>query len=502
MSTMAVPPPPLLRLFRRLDYALPPAREEFALLIEKWRAACGGMPVPRLSAVAGVPSESRSSFLFQAIEGERDYILIEGQSTAEALLGSMAADRRLSHVGNRRTAARMRRLFAEARRAGAPFVAQFIAKGGGLGRATVEALIAPLSSDGTKVDCVLGASTVQPYAPALVTPAQIDHGFSLFALGATRVLGETVARILGAELAPHEERAFEDGEFKIRPLASVRNRDVFVISSLYGDTGLSGADKLCRLLFFIGALKDAGAGRVTVVAPYLCFQRKDRQTKPRDPVATRYVAQLLEAMGTDRVIAVEPHNLPAFQNAFRCDTDYLHAQTLFARHFVGLVGDADVAVVSPDLGGEKRADLFRERLEKMLARPVAKAFMDKRRSEGKVAGDIFAGDVDRRIAIVFDDLISGGGTMARVAEACRRHGATQVWCVATHGVFSQAAPATLERAPIDRIVITDSVPAPTFMERSELRSRMEIVSIAGLLAQAIKCCHCGGSIVRLLEEGT
>ncbi|ARN80537.1 ribose-phosphate pyrophosphokinase [Methylocystis bryophila] len=344
------------------------------------------------------------------------------------------------------------------------------------------------------MDEVPGAPATQPLKPA-------DPELAVFALDANGDLAQNIGRSLHLELAPHEERRFEDGEFKIRPLANVRNKDVFVISSLYGEADTSVSDKLCRLLFFTGALKDAGARNVTTVAPYLCFQRKDRQTKPRDPIGTRYLAQLLEAMGTDRVMTIDAHNLAAYQNAFRCDSDHLDAQALFARFFSRLVGGKEISVVSPDLGGEKRAELFRERLERVLARPVAKGFMDKRRSEGKVTGDIFAGDVKGRTAIVLDDLISGGGTMARVAAACRREGATEVWCAATHGVFSPAAAPVLESAPIDRLVVTDSVPLPSYMNSDLLQRRLTVVSVANLLAQAIRCCHEGGSIAKLLEEG-
>jgi len=383
-------------------------------------------------------------------------------------------------------------------------MAQFIAKEHGRDSAAVEALIAPLSEDGVKIDAFLCAFSVQAFrqgAPAIAVSEPLDHGVSLFALGSNRELAAKVAAQLHVALAPHEERGFEDGEFKIRPMANVRNQDVYVLSSLYGEQDSSTADKLCRLLFFVGALKDAGAGRVTVVAPYLCYQRKDRQTKPRDPVTTRYLAQLLEAMGTDRVIALDAHNLAAFQNAFRCDTEHLDAQALFARHFARLVGKKDVAVVSPDLGGEKRAELFRERMEKVLERPIAKGFLDKHRSEGKVVGEIFAGDVSGRVAIVLDDLISGGGTMARVAAACRKNGAKEVWCAATHGVFSPNAAPVLEGAKIDRIVITDTVPLPGFMSTQGLQSHLTVLSVAPLLAQAIRCCHSGGSITKLLEAG-
>ncbi len=328
--------------------------------------------------------------------------------------------------------------------------------------------------------------------------AALAEEAALFALGSSRAFGEAVANALGWRLSADEERDFEDGEFKLRPLVNVRNRDVYVIFSLNGEAGATSADKLCRLLFFIGALRDAGALRVTAVTPYLCYQRKDRQTKPRDPVTSRYVAQLFEAMGVDRVVTIDAHNIAAFQNAFRCDTDHLDAHAVFAAHVLPQLGARPVAVVSPDLGGEKRAELFRERLERVLARGVGKAFMDKRRSEGKVVGEIFAGDVTGRVALVIDDLISGGGTMARVAKACRAHGAAEVWCLATHGVFSSGAAEVLNAAPIDRLVVTDTVRPPP---QAAALSRLEIVSVAPLFAQAIRRCHEGGSIVELLERG-
>jgi len=504
MTTMDVAPPALLRLFNRLDFAPAPAQGILALLLKQWNAARADAPFPRASAIAKQPGGFPSGFVFQRLDGERDYALAAGLAAAEAVLGSLGANGRLSRAENRRTAVRLRRLFEEALRTGAPFFAQFIIKKQGRDSAVVDALIAPLSEDGHRIDSFLsGFSTqiIKDGALMVEGARSSEVDIALFALGPNRELAQKVASLLHLELAPHEERRFEDGEFKIRPLTNVRNRDVFVISSLYGEQEASVSDKLCRLLFFIGVLKDAGARGVTLVAPYLCFQRKDRQTKPRDPIATRYLAQLLEAMGADRVIAIDAHNLAAYQNAFRCDTEHLDAQALFARHFIRLVGKEEVAVVSPDLGGEKRAELFRERLERMLARPVAKAFMDKRRSEGKVVGDIFAGEVAGRIAIVLDDLISGGGTMARVAAACRKEGAKEVWCAATHGVFSAHAVSVLKSAPIDRIVVTDSVSLPAYMDTEPLRRRLTVLSIANLVAQAIRCCHGGGSIVKLLEEG-
>ena len=325
---------------------------------------------------------------------------------------------------------------------------------------------------------------------------------SLYALDPDQTFAIDVARRLGVSLSPLEDRVFEDGEYKVRPLESVRGHDVYVLSSLYHGVDASSADRLLKMLFFIGALRDAGAARITAVTPYLCFARKDRRTKPRDPVTTRYVAQLFEAMRVDGLIGIDIHNLAAFQNAFRCETIHLDAQALFAQRLVADIGDTPVSVVSPDLGGDKRAELFRQRLERLLGRAVGKGFMDKFRSEGRVTSDIFAGDVRDRIAIVIDDLIAGGGTMARVAAACRTHGALRVVGVATHGVFTAQGHALLASSPLDRLLITDTAPIHTSSPISTiLGDRLTVVSAASLFGEAIRRRHMNLSITELLENG-
>lgn len=130
----------------------------------------------------------------------------------------------------------------------------------------------------------------------------------IFAPAASRELATAIAHECHITPSRHEERAFEDGEHKIRRLVSVRGADVYVVQSLHDGPEETVNGKLCRLLFFIGALRDAGAGRVTAIAPYLCYARKDGRTKPRDPVMTRYVAMLFEAVGVDRVVTVDVHN--------------------------------------------------------------------------------------------------------------------------------------------------------------------------------------------------
>jgi ribose-phosphate pyrophosphokinase len=317
----------------------------------------------------------------------------------------------------------------------------------------------------------------------------------LFALKASAELGHAIAEALGQPLAAHEEREFEDGEHKTRPLDSVRDRDVYVIQSLHGGPAESGNDKLVRLLFFIGALKDAGAARVTAVAPYLCYARKDRRTKPNDPVATRYVASLFEAVGTDAVVTVEAHNPAAFENAFRCPTVALTATPLFVAYAKALAGE-NLCVVSPDTGGVKRAELFRETLEAEIGKPVGKGFAEKHRSGGVVSGDMFIGDANGATVLIIDDLISTGGTLLRAAQAARKAGANKVLALVTHGLFMPGATHVIADPAIDRFVVTDCV--PPFRLDATARGKIDTLPVAPLLAETICRLHEGRALTDLL----
>lgn len=317
-------------------------------------------------------------------------------------------------------------------------------------------------------------------------------------MNASRDFGERVCSHLGMPLCPHEEREFEDGEHKARPLVSVRNRDVYVLHSLYGEAGQSGNDKLCRLLFFIGALKDAAAARVTAVVPYLAYARKDRKSKPRDPVTTRYIAALFEAVGTDAIMTMDVHNLAAYQNAFRCGSEHLEANPLFVEHFLPRLQSADVVVVSPDAGGIKRAEQFRLRLARDLVRPIGAAFAEKHRSGNVLSGELLVGDVKGKHAIIIDDLISTGTTIARTAKACRERGAARVYAAATHGLFMPGAESILAEPALDEIVVTDTVP-PFRLPAGPVRGKLMVLDSTHLFAEAIRRLHAGESIVDLLE---
>jgi ribose-phosphate pyrophosphokinase len=311
----------------------------------------------------------------------------------------------------------------------------------------------------------------------------------LFALNATHELGERIAAALGHPLDAHEEREFEDGEHKARSLVDVRGHDAFVIHSLHGDAQASGDDKLIRLLFFAASLRDHGAARVTAVIPYLAYARKDRQTKARDPVTTRYVAQLVEAVAIDAVVALEVHNVAAFQNAFRIPTVHLDAAPLFIELARAWSAQGPLVVASPDPGGVKRAQLCREALQEAFGAGIGAAYLEKRRSAGVVSGTLIAGDVHGATVLLVDDLISTGGTMVRAAQTCRAAGAQRIFALAAHGLFNAGANAALLDPALAGTVVTDSV--PPFRLDDSARTRLQIVPSAALFAQAIRALHEG-----------
>ena len=306
-------------------------------------------------------------------------------------------------------------------------------------------------------------------------------------------MGAGISTALGEPLAAHEEREFEDGEHKARPLDAVNGADVHVVQSLHSGPQESANDKLCRLLFFIGAIKDAGAARVTAVTPYLCYARKDRRTKPNDPVTTRYIGGMFESVGTDCVVTLEVHNPVAFENAFRCRTVALTGTPLFV-DYVKALDDEKLSVISPDAGGMKRAELLREALEAALGRPAGKGLAEKHRSAGVVSGDLFVGDVAGTTALIVDDLISTGNTLLRAARSARKSGAKRVIALVTHGLFMKGAAEVIGDPAIDQLVITDAVPP----FRLALRNKVVTLPAAPLLAETIRRLHEERSLTDLM----
>jgi ribose-phosphate pyrophosphokinase len=325
-----------------------------------------------------------------------------------------------------------------------------------------------------------------------------NNNLAIFCVNASREFGTNVAQQLGAALAEHEEREFEDGEHKIRPLENIRDKDVFVIQSLYSDPQQSANDKLCRMLFLLGAVRDASAGRVTAVMPYLAYARKDRKTQTRDPVTTRYIASMIESVGVDRVVTLDVHNLAAYQNAFRCHSEHLEANKLFITHLEPLLAKEDrIVVVSPDVGGIKRADRFRQALGRALDKELSMAFVEKARARGVLSLGRLVGDIKDSVVVIIDDLISSGSTVVHAARACKEQGAKKVFAAASHGVFAGNASENLKDESLDQIIVTDTIP-PFRLDPAMVKQKLVVLDATELFAEAIKRIHTGGSLVDLL----
>ncbi|MEW6703663.1 MAG: ribose-phosphate diphosphokinase [Pseudomonadota bacterium] len=315
----------------------------------------------------------------------------------------------------------------------------------------------------------------------------------LFDLDAAGTLAHDIAAGLDIVIAPHEQRVFEDGERKLRPLVDPRGDDVYVLQGLHGGPQDSPHDKLFGLLMFIAALRDHGAARVSAVLPYMAYGRKDRRTKPFDPLGQRYLAQLMESVGTAQVFVLEAHNPAALENAFRCPAQLLQAHEAFTEFALQQAG-APLVVASPDPGGVKRAQLWREALQARLRQPVGFAMVDKRRSEGVVSGfDLVAGEVKGATVLLLDDLIATGGTLLRAARSLRAAGAQRVVACAAHGLFVGPAHELLADPAIDRVVVSDSVPAFRVPAESPLRAKLLTVSAAPLFVRALRESHAAWS---------
>lgn len=307
----------------------------------------------------------------------------------------------------------------------------------------------------------------------------------LFALDESKAHGARIASAFGQPLSELEHRDFPDGECKIRPLAPVRGDHVCVIQSLYDDPAHSVHDKLCRLLFLIATLRDHGAVRVTALVPFLCYGRKDRRTKPQDPVTTRYIAQLLEAVGCDDLITLETHNLAAFQNAFRIRTHHINLGDVFPDVIAWRTEAEPLVVMSPDPGGVKRAQLFQKALQDRLGRPLGFGFMDKQRSAGVMTSGDIIGHYDGMSVIIVDDMVASGGTMIAAAQACKARGAAKVYALAAHGLFAQGAEALFSGAHFERVFVSDSVP-PFRLPNGAKTHRLEIVGTEAECADALR----------------
>lgn len=317
---------------------------------------------------------------------------------------------------------------------------------------------------------------------------------TLFGIGSSKDFAQKVAEYLSIPLSSTYEYDFSDGEAYLRPDTNIRTKDVFVISSLYSDSNKTAGAKLWELIEFCGACRDASAGRVTAVCPYLAFSRQDRKTVSRAPITTKYVAECLEAVGVSRVITVDIHNLAAFQNAFRIPTDNLEAKNILAEHISKLMTKKDYIILSPDAGGTARSRAFRLTLEKITQKKLGLAYLDKyRQSDKEVLTHDIVGNVSGKSIIIVDDMISSGSTMKKCIDTVKEYGGQVETIATTHGLMIGDALNNLQDSI--HLIMTDTVEP-----RKNVNAHK--VSTTSLLAQAIRRNHDGDSVSSLFSDST
>ncbi len=297
----------------------------------------------------------------------------------------------------------------------------------------------------------------------------------IFSGNANPALSGEIVQALGVKLADIMVRQFSDGEIYLQIRENVRGADVFIVQP----TCTPVDRNLMELLLIIDALKRASAERITAVLPYYGYARQDRKDKPRVPISARLVAALLETAGADRVLTLDLH-AAQIQGFFDIPVDHLFAMPVMIDYF-RRTNARDVTVVSPDAGGVERARGFAKRLNCPLA------IIDKRREEANVAEVMnVVGDVKGRNCLLVDDLIDTAGTLVKGAEALLEKGAASVSACATHAVLSGPAVRRIEESSLKEVVVTNSIPASTEARRC---SRIKTLSVAGLLAEAIRSIH-------------
>lgn len=309
----------------------------------------------------------------------------------------------------------------------------------------------------------------------------------IIAGSASTRLAHDIAAFHGFTEVGVELTRFPDTEMHVRLQESVRGHDAYIIQSTCAPVN----ERIVELLILIDTLRRAAAGRITVIVPYYGYARQDRKSTGREPITAKLVANLIDAAGADRVLAIDLHS-PAIQGFFDIGMDHLTAIPLLANAVRGTIPQESV-IVSPDTGGVKRADVFAS----LLQLPIA--ILHKRRADGEnVEIAAVIGDVRGRTPIIVDDIIATGGTILEAVETLLRAGARpDVRVVATHGVFAGAAARRLAHPAITQVVATDSIAIPE--ELREALPTLEVVSIAELLGDAIYRLHNGLSLSALFK---
>ena len=309
----------------------------------------------------------------------------------------------------------------------------------------------------------------------------------IFSGTSNRSLAEKISKQIGIPLGDAELVRFKDGEIYAKINETVRGCTIFVIQS----TSEPVNESLMELLIFIDALKRASASKIVVVIPYYGYARQDRKASPREPITAKLVANLLTSAGANRVMTMDLH-AQQIQGFFDIPVDHMQALPILAKYFIekGLCGD-DVVVVSPDVGGVKRARSLASWLDCKIA------IIDKRRPKPNMSEVMnLIGEVEGKTAIFIDDMIDTGGTITNGAQAIINRGAKEAYACCTHAVFSGPAIERLEASPLKEVVVSDSIQLP---EHKKI-DKVKVLSADKLFSEGIKRVFTNQSLSVLFEK--
>ena len=309
------------------------------------------------------------------------------------------------------------------------------------------------------------------------------HTLKIFTGNAHPELAHEIAQVLRLKVGRASIDRFPDGEVRLQILENVRGTDVFVIQPTCRPVN----ENLVELLIMLDAVHRASADRVTAVIPYYGYARQDRKDRPRVPISSKLVADILTSAGADRVLALDLH-AGQIQGYFNIPVDHLFATPVTVGYFKRLKLK-DLVVVSPDPGGVERARAFAKRMG------VPLAILDKRREDAqKVEVMNVIGEVKDKTCLIVDDMIDTGGTLALGAWTLKNKGAAKVYACCTHGVFAADAVQKIVQAPLEQVVTTNSIPLTAEAERC---TKIKVLSVAKLLAEAIASIHNETSVSKL-----
>ncbi|HEX8054947.1 MAG TPA: ribose-phosphate pyrophosphokinase [Thermoleophilaceae bacterium] len=314
--------------------------------------------------------------------------------------------------------------------------------------------------------------------PRTSVPHGYDKRMMVVSGRASRELGLKIADKVGVDPVEADLRTFSDGEVYCRYEESIRGADIFIVQSIAGNEveGMTANDALMELLVMIDAAVGASAHRVIAVAPWYGYSRQDKKSAPREPITARLVAKCLEAAGIDRLLTMDLH-AGQLQGFFQKTVDHMTAMPILTQFVKDQLGDAtDLVIISPDAG---RVKLTRKFAQKVGA-PYA--LLEKERPAQQVAEIGYViGEVKDKVAVIVDDIIDTGGTLSAAAQTVLDEGASAVYAVATHGIFSGKAYETLGNSPLSGIVVTDTVPL-----RSGAPDNIKVLTCTDILADSVR----------------